>query len=109
MSGDVTLQDALSAVLFQAGGGVILGFAAGYAAKKAMKIALLVLGVFTGGLLLLEYYGVISVNYDKLALLVERALSGVQATAASLKAHIIATMPFAGSFLVGFALGFKYG
>ena len=109
VASDVTFQDVLPAILFQASGGLILGFATGYALKKALKLALLVLGVFTVGLLALEYYGVISVNYDKLALLVERALSGAQATAASLQSHIIANIPFASTFLAGLAMGFKYG
>ncbi len=109
MAGDVTFQDVLPAILFQASGGLVLGFAAGYAVKKALKLALLVLGVFTIALIGLEYYGVISVNYDKLVLLVERAISGAEAAAGSLQAHIIANIPFAGTFLAGFALGFKYG
>jgi uncharacterized membrane protein (Fun14 family) len=109
LASDITFQDVLPAILFQASGGLILGFAVGYAAKKALKIALIVLGVFTAGLIFLEYQGIISVNYDKLALLVERLISGAQATAASLEAHILANVPFASTFLLGFAMGFKYG
>ncbi|GBF09137.1 conserved hypothetical protein [Aeropyrum pernix] len=106
---EITAGDIFTGVLLQLGGGGILGFAAGYALKKAIKILLLVVGVFTLGLMGLAYYGVISVNWDKLALLVERAISGGGAAAASLKSYIIAATPFAASFLVGFSLGFKYG
>jgi len=106
---DVAAGDVIGTVLLQASGGLILGFAAGYATKKAVKIALLIIGLFTAGLLALQYYGIISVNWDKLALLVERAVQGAEATAEGLQAFIIGQIPFAGSFLAGFALGFKYG
>lgn len=109
MAQDIAAGDVLSALLFQLGSGGILGFAAGYAAKKLLKLVLFMVGIFTGGLILLQYYGIISVNYDKLALLVEGIISGAQASAASLKAYVLATVPFASSFLLGFALGFKYG
>jgi uncharacterized membrane protein (Fun14 family) len=106
---DVTSGDVLTALLFQAGGGLILGFSAGYALKKLVKVVLLVLGVFTVGLLVLAYYGIIAVNWDKLALLVERALAGAQATTYSIQSFVIASIPFAGAFTAGFILGFKYG
>ena len=106
---EISSGDVLTALLFQAGGGVILGFATGYALKKLVKVVLLVLGVFTVGLLILAYYGIIAVNWDKLALLVERAISGAQATAYSMQSFIIASIPFAGAFTAGFILGFKYG
>lgn len=109
MAQDIGAGDVIAALAFQAGGGLILGFAAGYAAKKALKIALIIVGFFTAVLLGLEYYGVITVNWDKLALLVEKAISGAEAATASLKAYVISQLPFAGSFLAGFALGFRYG
>ncbi|MEB3861155.1 MAG: hypothetical protein GSR84_02915 [Desulfurococcales archaeon] len=102
-------EDIMTALLFQVSGGALLGFASGYAAKKLLKLALLVLGVMTGGLLLLEYKGIINVNYDALVASVEEAMGVVEATGESLKAHIIANVPFASSFLAAFALGFKYG
>ncbi|MDM7275831.1 MAG: FUN14 domain-containing protein [Thermoprotei archaeon] len=106
---EVTSGDVITALLFQAGGGLILGFAAGYAVKKMVKIAILILGLLTVGLLILSYYGIISVNWDKLALIVERVISGAQATTASMQAFILASIPFAGAFTAGFIIGFKYG
>lgn len=106
---EVTSGDVITALIFQAGGGLILGFAAGYALKKMVKILLLALGVFTLGLVVLAYYGIVSVNWDKLALLVERAISGAQATTYSVQSFILASVPFAGAFTAGFILGFKYG
>ncbi len=77
--------------------------------KKLIKVLLVALGVFTLGLLILAYYGIIAVNWDKLALLVERTISGAQVTVYSLQSFIIASIPFAGAFTAGFILGFKYG
>ncbi|MEM4738373.1 MAG: FUN14 domain-containing protein [Acidilobaceae archaeon] len=106
---DITRSEIITALLFQAGGGLILGFATGYFLKKMVKMALIILGALTLGLLLLSYYDIISVNWNKLALLVERVISGTQALTASMQSWIIASIPFAGSFIAGLLLGFKYG
>ncbi|GAB6147996.1 FUN14 domain-containing protein [Stetteria hydrogenophila] len=106
---DAAQSDVWTTILFQLGGGGILGFAAGYAFKKLLKLVLLVVGVFVIGLLALEYKGWVSVNYTALANSIERALTGGASAAAGVKSHIIANLPFAGAFLAGFALGFKAG
>ena len=102
-------QDVLTAVLFQMGGGAVLGFATGYATKKVLKLALLVLGLFTMGLLYLQYKGIVDVNYDALASMVENTINATTATASGIKTHVIANMPFAASFIAAFWIGFKYG
>ena len=101
--------DPMVGLLFQLGGGGILGFAAGYAAKKLLKLILIIVGLFTMGLLALEYKGWISIHYDAIVRSIEEALTGAAGGAASLKSHILANIPFAGSFLLGFTLGFKMG
>ncbi len=102
-------EDLLTPLLFQIGGGTLLGFAAGYAAKKILKLVLLLVGLLTGALIFLEYEGIIDVNYDALVSAVERAMGLTQEAAESLRAHIVANIPFASSFLAAFVLGFKYG
>ena len=109
MAAEEAAGDPLVGLLFQLGGGGVLGFAAGYAAKKLLKLILIVVGIFTMGLLALEYKGWISIHYDAIARSIEEALTGAAGSAASLKSHILANVPFAGSFLLGFALGFKMG
>ncbi len=99
----------MTALLFQVSGGTLLGFATGYAAKKVLKLAILGLGLLAGSLIFLEYKGIVNVNYDALVRSVEEAMGYVQATGESLKAHIVANIPFASSFLAAFLLGFKYG
>ncbi|MCS7107365.1 MAG: hypothetical protein NZ902_04600 [Acidilobaceae archaeon] len=109
MSQEITGGDVLLSLIYQGGGGFALGFAAGYFLKKAMRILAFLSGALAVLLLLLAYSGIITVNWDKLALLVERALFSAQAASASLQSWILASLPFGGAFLAGAAIGFKYG
>lgn len=102
-------SDVWSVVLLQLGGGGVLGFAAGYAFKKLLKLIMIIVGVFVLGLLALEYKGWVKVNYEAIARSIENAITGGTSTAVSLKSHIIANLPFASAFLLGFSLGFKAG
>jgi len=70
-------SDILMNILYQLGGGFIMGFAVGYALKKLVKLALVVLGIFVMALLYLSNKGIIDVNYDVLAKEVEGALDAV--------------------------------
>lgn len=94
---------------FQAGGGFILGFAVGYAVKKVLKILVIVLGLFTIGLLYLANQGIISVNYDALARKIEGAANTTVSTGLGFKSYVLANVPFAATFIVGFGVGFKIG
>ena len=48
--------------LFSAGGGFLFGAVAGYAVKKVMKIATVVIGLFVAGLAYLSYRGWVDVK-----------------------------------------------
>jgi uncharacterized membrane protein (Fun14 family) len=48
--------------LFSAGGGFLFGAIAGYAIKKVMKIAAIVIGLFVAGLAYLSYRGWVDVK-----------------------------------------------
>ena len=50
-------------LVFSAGGGFLFGTVAGYAAKKVMKIAAVVIGLFVVGLSYLSYKGWIDVKW----------------------------------------------
>ena len=106
---EATGGDIWTFIAFNAGAGFVLGFAVGYALKKLVKLALVLLGLLTIVLLALEYYGIIQVNYDKFVALVEQAMNMTRSAASSIASHAVASLPFAGSFLLGFALGFKMG
>jgi uncharacterized membrane protein (Fun14 family) len=49
--------------VFSAGGGFLFGTAAGYAIKKVMKIAAVVIGLFVAALAYLSYKGLIDVKW----------------------------------------------
>jgi uncharacterized membrane protein (Fun14 family) len=50
--------------LFSAGSGFLFGAVAGYAIKKVMKIAAVVIGLFVAGLAYLSYRGWVDVKWD---------------------------------------------
>lgn len=102
------MSELLSPLVYQLGAGGILGFLAGYAIKKVVKIAAVIAGLFALALIYLGYTGVISVNYEKLTEATE-GLIGDLGGASQWVSPIIANLPFAGSFVAGAALGLKKG
>jgi uncharacterized membrane protein (Fun14 family) len=53
----------LEDVVFSAGGGFLFGAVAGYAIKKVIKIAAVVIGLFVAALAYLSYKGLIDVKW----------------------------------------------
>lgn len=102
------MSEVISPIIYQLGAGGILGFVAGYAIKKLLKILAVIAGLFALALIYLGYTGIISVNYDKLTEAIEGLMGGL-GTASQWVSPIVANLPFAGSFLVGAALGLKKG
>ncbi len=102
------MSEVLAPIVYQLGVGGIGGFLVGYAIKKVAKLIVMVLGFFFFVLIYLGYVGVISVNYDKLADAVSKALPLIGGASGALTA-IVSNLPFAGSFTVGFILGLKKG
>ena len=102
------MSEVISPIIYQLGAGGILGFVAGYAIKKLLKILAVIAGLFALALIYLGYTGIISVNYEKLTEAIE-GLMGDLGGASQWVSPIVANLPFAGSFLVGAALGLKKG
>lgn len=98
----------LSSVVYQLGVGGIGGFIVGYAIKKISKLIVVLMGLFIIFLLYLGTSGIISVNYEELwnAL---ASLLGFASQVATWLVGLISLLPFMGSFLAGFLLGFKLG
>jgi uncharacterized membrane protein (Fun14 family) len=93
---------------FQLGLGGVGGFIVGYALKKLSKLVLILIGVSLIALLYLGAKGIISINYDMLWKALANLL-GVAGAAFSWLIGVISLLPFAGSVVVGFLLGFKLG
>ncbi|MBN2334686.1 FUN14 domain-containing protein [Candidatus Bathyarchaeota archaeon] len=98
----------LTPLIAQLGVGGIGGLCVGYAIKKVAKIVAVLIGLFFLGLQYLAWKGIIDVNYGALEQWGANALGGAVA-AEGVLATMIANLPFAASFGVGFALGIKIG
>jgi uncharacterized membrane protein (Fun14 family) len=110
-------------LLFSAGGGFLFGAAAGYAIKKVMRIAALVVGLFVAGLAYLSYKGWIEVKWLEMENATMTTLSTVEGqivhalndTTSQFATHssTIATsgLPLAAGlgFVPGLVIGFKRG
>jgi len=101
-------MSALTPLVYQLGIGGIGGFVAGYALKKLTKIVVVIIGLIILLLVYLGYKNIITINYEALGDSVSGAL-GLTGQAAEIISPIIAHLPFAGSFGIGFFLGFKMG
>jgi uncharacterized membrane protein (Fun14 family) len=64
-------------LVFSAGGGFLFGAVAGYAIKKVMKIAAIVIGLFAVGLSYLSYRGWIDVKWMEMENATKAALTNV--------------------------------
>ena len=102
------MSEVLTPIVTQLGIGAVGGFIVGYALKKVTKIVAVIIGLFLVALIVLVNKGIISIDYEKLEKPIFDALGGA-GTAAGWLAPIIAHLPFAGSFGLGFFLGFKMG
>jgi uncharacterized membrane protein (Fun14 family) len=98
----------LQSVVYQLGVGGIGGFIVGYAIKKISKLIVVLMGLVIILLLYLGTSGVISINYEELWNALAHSL-GFASQAAAWLVGLISLLPFMGSFLTGFLLGFKLG
>lgn len=102
------MSEIATPLVFQLGTGAVGGFVVGYAIKKVAKLIVVLIGICLLALIYLSSQGILAVNYGKLFDAVSGWLGGA-GEAVGWLTPIIAHLPFAGSFLVGFFLGFKMG
>jgi len=102
------MSEILSPLAYQLGVGGIGGFVVGYAFKKISKLIIVLIGLFIIALLYLGTSGIISINYGALWEALEGSFS-FAGQAAGWLIGLISLLPFMGSFIVGFLLGFKLG
>ena len=98
----------LTPLVAQLGVGGLGGLCVGYAIKKVAKIVAVIVGLFFLGLEYLAYQGIINIDYVGLENWARNVVSGASALEGVLRV-MIANLPFAGSFVVGFAAGIKMG
>ncbi|MCD6431767.1 hypothetical protein DRO45_02835 [Candidatus Bathyarchaeota archaeon] len=102
------MSSVFPSVAYQLGIGGVGGFVLGYIIKKVSKLIAVLLGLFILFLLYLGVKGVISINYDAL-LKAMTDLLGFAGQAAGWLIGFVSLLPFMGSFIAGFLLGFKAG
>lgn len=98
----------LTPLVAQLGVGGIGGLCVGYAVKKVAKVVAVIIGLFFLGLQYLAYKGIIDVNYGALEDWGVNAL-GSAVAAEGVLAAMIANLPFAASFVLGFGMGLRMG
>jgi len=108
------------------GGGFIVGILIGYAVKKVIKIAAVIVGLFLAGLAYLQYHQIANINWNKLQTVSEGVLttvanlimqipgiSGDSSHAATTVSSLAMTsfgIPLTGSSMsAGFTMGFMKG
>jgi uncharacterized membrane protein (Fun14 family) len=89
------------------GGGGIAGWCVGYTLKKVAKVVAIFLGITFITLQYLAYKHVITVDWTKVQNAVDK--QHLEQSAQGLMSFLTYNLPFAGSFLVGFWLGFRKG
>jgi uncharacterized membrane protein (Fun14 family) len=104
--------DAISPFAATTGGGFLGGLLLGYAIKKFIRIAAIIVGLFLAGLSILQYQQTASINWDK----VEVSITALASTVASTLNENSTTLaisnfgiPLTGSMASGFTVGFLKG
>jgi uncharacterized membrane protein (Fun14 family) len=107
-------------------GGFFAGVLIGYALKKVIKLAAVIVGLFLAGLTYLQYHQIANINWNKLQAVSEDAITTLSNltmhipyiggtsidsshTAASSLAMTSFGIPLTGSMSAGFTIGFMKG
>jgi uncharacterized membrane protein (Fun14 family) len=93
--------------LLTLGSGGIAGWAVGYTLKKFAKLAALVVGVAFIAIQYLAYNQYITIDWDRIRQSVPN--ESIERSYTELMSVLTYNLPFAGSFIVGFWLGFRKG
>lgn len=91
------------------GGGFFGGVLLGYAIKKVVRIATIIVGLFIAGLAFLQYQQIASINWENFEASII-VLTG--ATASTLNDTLVTSnfgIPLSGSMASGFTVGFMKG
>ena len=62
------------------GGGFFLGFIAGYAIKKIMKLAAIIIGLFIAAIAYLEYQRILNIDWNRIELASQNGLAWISNT-----------------------------
>ena len=95
----------LNAMVGDVGVGAVVGLITGFALKKILKLALVIIGAYLLSLFWLQHKGVITINEEKLFNLA----AGWSSELLTLGEKVVGILPGTTAFLAGFYLGFRKG
>jgi uncharacterized membrane protein (Fun14 family) len=108
----------LSSIAATMGGSFFAGVLVGYALKKVVKVAAVVVGLFFAGIAYLQYQQILNINWNKLQLASQNTLSTLVNTTSQIPGFnsndhttVLSNVgiPLTGSMAAGFAVGFMKG
>jgi uncharacterized membrane protein (Fun14 family) len=111
----------VSSIATTIGGGFFVGILIGYALKKVVKIAAIVIGLFLAGLAYLQYQQIVNIDWNKLQPVSQNAaltllnstkyISGLTSFSGHTTNLTMSDLgiPLTGSMAVGFTLGIVRG
>ena len=98
------------------GGGFFLGFIAGYAIKKVIKLAAVIIGLFIAGLAYLEFQRIVNVDWNRMQVVSQNGFVWVTNTIAHISSTIGTShsishigIPLVSSASAGMVLGLSRG
>jgi uncharacterized membrane protein (Fun14 family) len=103
----IPLPEDIRFILMTLGGGGLAGWAVGYTLKKFAKLAALILGIGFISIQALAFHKFIVIDWERIKTAVPD--KSIETSAGSMMSVITYNLPFAGSFLVGFWMGFRKG
>jgi uncharacterized membrane protein (Fun14 family) len=99
--------------IFSMGSGGIIGFLAGYAIKRVMKILAIVVGAFFAALIYLQSQALITINWDKLQATSQSAVTTIANSLTDTGQISIITgvlgVPMTSGLAAGFTVGLMKG
>jgi len=101
------MSEVLTPIVYQICIGGVGGFFIGYAAKKFLKIAV-ILAFFVFSLIFLAYANVININYGGLSDTASKFINAIN-PALELLTPLLSHIPFIASLIVGFLIGLEVG
>ena len=114
---NIVAANNFSPFLTTVGFGGIAGFLIGFAIKKIMKILAVGVGIFFAALMYLESQNIVNINWDKLQIASQNAVSTLTSAAGQIplasttmsSTAVNFGIPLTGSMTTGFAIGFMKG
>lgn len=95
--------------LLQGGFGAFLGFSLGYASRFFLRFVLVGVGAFFAGVMLMEYLGWVTVEWERIGLAFDRFLEMGEAQLASVQGFFASRLPTVGVTIAGFWVGWRKG